>query len=301
MGFMLYEGIDSKSIEEITEESEKTKTDLQKANTPNKTEAVHSLNNTCSEQNSGTKDYLNSLQFLPSNFRPKTHKKKKSVSSYLSSTIQKNANENIPHVQCRNDSQSTVTTRNPTPFKIEVGIYPSKPNNLNKEPPASTVHSDNLGDAVEHEWVELYDPLFPTSYSVFKESDYANLCETNWSHYVNQVPSLSIEAKLSNIVNASKSGIGPPPSLLSHATLARPSESMVLSNNIAAEDLDFFKKSPPVPAISKKENVALKMLQRCGWKEGQGLGQHNQGIINPLHVEISGFVTETKHSKINDK
>ncbi|XP_076258388.1 uncharacterized protein LOC143195269 isoform X2 [Rhynchophorus ferrugineus] len=33
----------------------------------------------------------------------------------------------------------------------------------------------------------------------------------------------------------------------------------------------------------KEDNIGFKMLQRLGWTEGQGLGQHNAGIIEPIN------------------
>ena len=34
-----------------------------------------------------------------------------------------------------------------------------------------------------------------------------------------------------------------------------------------------------------KNSFAEKMLKKFGWKEGQGLGKYNQGIINPVDVK----------------
>ena len=31
------------------------------------------------------------------------------------------------------------------------------------------------------------------------------------------------------------------------------------------------------------ENVGFKMLQKFGWKEGQGLGKSNQGVVEPVN------------------
>lgn len=31
------------------------------------------------------------------------------------------------------------------------------------------------------------------------------------------------------------------------------------------------------------ENVGFKMLQKMGWKEGEGLGSEGQGIKNPVN------------------
>lgn len=30
------------------------------------------------------------------------------------------------------------------------------------------------------------------------------------------------------------------------------------------------------------ENVGYQMLEKMGWKEGEGLGQEGQGIVNPV-------------------
>lgn len=33
----------------------------------------------------------------------------------------------------------------------------------------------------------------------------------------------------------------------------------------------------------KEDNIGFKMLQKLGWTEGQGLGQNNAGIVDPVN------------------
>jgi hypothetical protein len=44
---------------------------------------------------------------------------------------------------------------------------------------------------------------------------------------------------------------------------------------------------PETPSIGE-ENIGNKMLQRLGWKEGQGLGAKGTGIVAPIQAE--GYV-----------
>jgi len=41
------------------------------------------------------------------------------------------------------------------------------------------------------------------------------------------------------------------------------------------------------------ENVGFQMLQKMGWKEGEGLGSEGQGIKNPVNKLDSSFTSYT--------
>lgn len=36
----------------------------------------------------------------------------------------------------------------------------------------------------------------------------------------------------------------------------------------------------------KEDNIGFKMLQKLGWAEGQGLGQNNAGIVEPINKYV---------------
>lgn len=54
-----------------------------------------------------------------------------------------------------------------------------------------------------------------------------------------------------------------------------------------------------VPGEGKGMNLAQKMLEKFGWKEGEGLGKERQGIATPLIAQKtdnrSAVIVKAKH------
>ena len=48
--------------------------------------------------------------------------------------------------------------------------------------------------------------------------------------------------------------------------------------------LDVFRFEQPTMQGIKEDNVGNRLLQKMGWKGGEGLGKSHQGIVDPIEV-----------------
>jgi len=46
----------------------------------------------------------------------------------------------------------------------------------------------------------------------------------------------------------------------------------------------FFRFEQPTAQGIKEDNVGNRLLQKMGWKDGEGLGKGHQGIVDPIEV-----------------
>lgn len=52
----------------------------------------------------------------------------------------------------------------------------------------------------------------------------------------------------------------------------------------------YFSFEQPTQEGIKDDNIGNKLLQKMGWKDGQGLGRTNQGIVDPIEVRPSSII-----------
>ncbi|EPY54061.1 RNA-binding protein [Schizosaccharomyces cryophilus OY26] len=269
MSFSLYEGIDSKSLDEITEESTKAK---EKGNNFDQYEASTPLDIKESNPSSVKPIYSpSSLHFMPMMRRNKPNKKKqlkRPWNTAFSPTLK--SNDNAPAASLNDISPSAVT---PSNFPVE---------SIEKTQSSFGLNDDTLISSFEVEkvWSELYNPLTPTNYEDYQHSEFGKALEYEWNLHITQSPSLALEARNAGLAQSSKSGIGPPPALLQDATISNPiysDPSLSKLNQNLDSPLD-------LPKFKPMKNYGKHLLRKFGWNEGQGLGQSNQGILNPLQA-----------------
>lgn len=56
--------------------------------------------------------------------------------------------------------------------------------------------------------------------------------------------------------------------------------------HILSLSLCYVRFEQPTSSGIKDDNIGNKLLQKMGWKDGQGLGQRGQGIVDPIEVKI---------------
>ncbi|EPX74574.1 RNA-binding protein [Schizosaccharomyces octosporus yFS286] len=276
MSFSLYDGLDSKTLDEIAEESAKAK---EKEKSSEHLYETSPPSNSVESKSSSSKttQTLSSLHFLPMVRRNKPNKKK-NVNRLLNKAVPSSLTvlDNVHDIP----SNDTSSINEATSFNISN-------ESTEKKRPSSGLNHDTLVSSfkVEKLWSELYNPLNPTSYDIYKKSEYGKAVEHEWDLYVSQNPSLATEARNAGLAQSSQFGIGPPPALLKDTTI-----NSIYSNASVPKSDQIPDSLIESPKYKPTKNYGKILLKKFGWNEGQGLGLSNQGIINPLQTKPSnGF------------
>ena len=54
---------------------------------------------------------------------------------------------------------------------------------------------------------------------------------------------------------------------------------------------DLLRFEQPTAQGIKADNVGNRLLQKMGWKDGEGLGKGQQGIVDPIEVCYDGLTS----------
>ncbi|WBW71114.1 RNA-binding protein [Schizosaccharomyces osmophilus] len=284
MSFSLYDGLDSKTLDEIAEESAKAKKKDKSIEHPYEASTPLSPKELKPSPLKTTQP-PSSLHFMPMVRRNKPNKKKQ---------LSRLSNKAIPQSPTPIDNVHDISLTD------ALSTHEATGSNLQNESLERTLPSFGSNDdslissfEVEEIYSELYNPLNPTSYDNYKKSEFGKAMEHEWNLYVLQNPSLAIEARNAGLAQSSKSGIGPPPVLLEDTTISNSIYSNASMPKIDQPSVSLMESPKGKPT----KNYGKILLKKFGWNEGQGLGLLNQGIRNPLQTNRSSRFEEVKGPK----
>ncbi|ODQ64003.1 hypothetical protein NADFUDRAFT_52988 [Nadsonia fulvescens var. elongata DSM 6958] len=149
-------------------------------------------------------------------------------------------------------------------------------------------------DEVEADWNEPYDPRQPNSYKAFIQSDERWEEDNDWRQYLIKIKTSTLKnSQLNNdddVGNVNEKVIENISNVEGNSQLiVEPQNSLSIREFMELGTLDNNEDLSAETTVKslEKSSFARRTLEKYGWKQGQGLGVHHEGIKKPIRLKTT--------------